>query len=481
MTAASASTAESATADCEGRAAFNANSGSIDLPYVRHSSGGYRASLKPDFSSHLGWTVQSVEVAPAPSSPNQRVHCHAQLHTTAQNKLLRIHIPVIDVDGVPYRAQLSAQDGGRFTLLNASPVVLGKLEPLANPWFGINHDWGRESVASTSSKLGFTPDVFVYFSGFPQSAQERIWLDAAVVQLAAMGKKMVLTLEPHAGLSAVTPEAIEQMALQMKGYNGQGVSVFVRFAHEMNGSWYAWSQQPIQYVQTFRRLAEALHRLAPQSAMLWAPNYGGGYPFSGGRYQAAPGTPDYALLDTDQNGVIDSRDDPYAPYYPGDDAVDWVGMSLYHWGNTYPWGKNDIPEPDKFTSMLTGEYTGTIGDERSVPNFYQQYAQGRSKPLAIVETGALYVPSTGSPALELAMKKNWWEQIFAPELRLRFPQLKMINWFDWVKTESEIGGAVVDWSISQHPELIPLFRSAMQAGDVGVFDSPSSASTAGSK
>ena len=69
------------------------------------------------------------------------------------------------------------------------------------------------------------------------------------------------------------------------------------------------------------------------------------------------------------------EDDPYAPYYPGDDAVDWVGMSLYHWGSAYPWGENEIPEAGKLLAQVTGEYDGLNGDERAVPDFYGTYAE----------------------------------------------------------------------------------------------------------
>ena len=58
---------------------------------------------------------------------------------------------------------------------------------------------------------------------------------------------------------------------------------------------------------------------------------------------AVPGTPDFKALDTNGDGVLTMADDPYGPYYPGDDAVDWVGMSLYHWGSSYPWGANALP------------------------------------------------------------------------------------------------------------------------------------------
>lgn len=48
------------------------------------------------------------------------------------------------------------------------------------------------------------------------------------------------------------------------------------------------------------------------------------------------------------------QDDAYAPYYPGDEAVDWVGMPLYHWGSRYPWGENELPEPNKLAEQLLG-------------------------------------------------------------------------------------------------------------------------------
>src|SRR5205823_13767123 len=136
---------------------------------------------------------------------------------------------------------------------------------------------------------------------------------------------------------------------------------------------YSWSQDPLAYVSAFRRLAEAVHRTAPETAMLWAPNYGGGYPFKGGSFAAVPGTAAYAALDTNHDGVVDQLDDPYAPYYPGDAAVDWVGMTIYHWGDRWPWGKNVMPEPGKFVAQITGAYAGSGGDDRGVPNFYATY------------------------------------------------------------------------------------------------------------
>jgi hypothetical protein len=32
--------------------------------------------------------------------------------------------------------------------------------------------------------------------------------------------------------------------------------------------------------------------------------------------------PDFSICDTNGDGVLDNRDDPYGPYWPGDDVVD---------------------------------------------------------------------------------------------------------------------------------------------------------------
>jgi hypothetical protein len=63
-------------------------------------------------------------------------------------------------------------------------------------------------------------------------------------------------------------------------------------------------------------------------AFVWGPNHGSGYPFPGGRFDVQPSSPDYSVLDTNKDGKLDINDDPYSPYYPGDEWVDWVGFSV---------------------------------------------------------------------------------------------------------------------------------------------------------
>jgi len=326
------------------------------------------------------------------------------------------------------------------------------LEPEAGTYFGVNLHWANDSPADFNERLGYRAAVYVRFYPFPPTQDEYEQMDKMIEAVRGENGMAMITLEPINGLDNVTQKNAEELANQLATYNSLGVSVFIRFGHEMNGSWYPWSQQPSAYIRAFRLLADAIHSQAHLTAMVWAPNYGGGYPFSDGRYEAKTDSVDFSILDTNQDGQIAQGDDPYEPYYPGDDAVDWVGMSLYHWGNIHPWGENEIPEADKFYAQLTGSYNGLNGDERALPDFYQIYYEMHGKPIAITETAAFYNPALPGPD-ELFIKQFWWRQIYHPVLLQSFPGIKMINWFEHKKPEIEVGNVVIDWRVLDSGEI----------------------------
>jgi len=335
------------------------------------------------------------------------------------------------------------------------------LEPPDGSYFGVHLDWEHDSATAFSQRLGTSAAVYGAFFKFPFDDEERINLDNFITQVAQQRAIALVTLEPHDGLDTITPLVASDLAQLLAKYNESGIPVFVRFAHEMNGSWYPWSQQPTGYVRAFRTVADAIHRHAPLTAMLWAPNYGGGYPFAGGCYEASPQDSDFHLLDTNGDGHLDMLDDMYAPYYPGDDAVDWVGMSVFHWGNRRSWEENDVPEEGSFIARITGAYLGPDGDQRAVSDFYQLYVEDHCKPMAITETAALYNPAI-SGADERLIKQCWWRQVFSQRVTDDFPGIKMIVWFEWRKFESEVGG-FVDWSVTFNPELAEAFYNDVRS------------------
>lgn len=360
------------------------------------------------------------------------------------------------------QSQVEAAEKATPTLRACEVLDRTELVPASGALFGVNLDWHAKPLSRYAQDLGHKPAVSVSFTGFPYTAAEKADLHRAVEQIRADGHMMLLTLEPANGLADITPDSAAALAADLAGFNGEGIPVIVRFAHEMNGSWYPWSQQPAAYIAAFRTMATAVHTQAPGSAMMWAPNYGGGYPFTGGQYEAEPGTAEFAALDTTGDGVLNMADDAYAPYYPGDDAVDWVGMSLYHWGAAYPWGENELPEPGKFAAQLTGNYVGANGDDSLLPDFYRVYAEEHGKPVAIPETAALFAPAPAPAggAGEAAIKQAWWGQLFSPATTTAFPQLKMINWFEWDKNEAEVKGRV-DWTVTNTAEIRDAFTAAM--------------------
>ena len=82
--------------------------------------------------------------------------------------------------------------------------------------------------------------------------------------------------------------------------------------------------QPTLFLALWRRVHAAMKKEAPNTAMVWSPSSANGYPY-GGRNLSAE---DLLLLDTNGNGRLDAGDDPYSPFYPGDQYVDWVGYVM---------------------------------------------------------------------------------------------------------------------------------------------------------
>jgi beta-mannanase len=235
-----------------------------------------------------------------------------------------------------------------------------------------------------------------------------------------------LTIYPRPTPWAITDADIATLTQQMAKLNSGGRRVLMRFAPEMNGNWNYWGQQPTQFLALWKRVYNALRRDAPETALVWAPSSGNGYPY--GNYNRTS-TADLALLDTNKDGKVDANDDPYSPYYPGDDMVDWIGVSIYHYGPSYPWQDNAVAEAGKFEGILNAN------------NFYQTYAVSKGKPVMIAETGAAFHVNTpsGDGAGELAVKQSWWTQYITNATFIAaYPKVKLMCLFEFRKVEESI-------------------------------------------
>jgi hypothetical protein len=205
--------------------------------------------------------------------------------------------------------------------------------------------------------------------------------------------------------------------------------------------WMDYGAQPTRFVPLWRRVYNAVKRDAPMTAMVWAPNAGNGWPWGMTRSRLSP--EDFALLDTNGNGELDHLDDPYAAFYPGDEYVDWVGTSNYHFGSVPPWLDNVLPYPGQFIANLN--YGG----------FYDFYSVSKNKPLMIAETASTYHPESDPGPGELALKQAWWRQTMTNTTFLdQYSNIKLWCLFEFRKIETDLR----DWRITNNTEVLEAFK-----------------------
>ncbi|KAK9791841.1 hypothetical protein WJX73_008926 [Symbiochloris irregularis] len=162
-------------------------------------------------------------------------------------------------------------------------------------------------------------------------------------------------------------------------------------------------------------------------------------------------------MDTNSDGNLDTGDDPFMPYYPGDEYVDWVGTTIDHFGGAMPpFLENSLPTPNQFAFLLT-DPSNKLG------NLYGRFSGDavHSKPMVICETAAMYLPHITKQASQLAIKQAWWEQAFnvqgdsasGPDIFKHYPNIRALLWFDIEKVEATTDGLVADWQFSANKEV----------------------------
>lgn len=161
-----------------------------------------------------------------------------------------------------------------------------------------------------------------------------------------------------------------------------------------------------------------------------------GYPFERHRNAPSPGTEGFATLDTNKDGAWNGSDAAYAPYYPGDDVVDWVGLTAYHDDTGGKSAVNTLPADGELASMLTRS-----GSE----DFYSSYVQQRGKPM-VLQTSAFYSPSVTAMA-NRDLKLSWWTQTLQTSTSTPFDRIAAVVWDERTSTR-DTGVASIDWRLT---------------------------------
>ncbi|KAJ3107904.1 hypothetical protein HDU97_002836 [Phlyctochytrium planicorne] len=272
-----------------------------------------------------------------------------------------------------------------------------------------------------------------------------------------------LTVYPFLGFDGVTDAQLNDLAQRIVKIISRGRKVFLRLYPEMNGSWFNYGQDPAGFIKAWKRAVDTINNQIGAShrdyiAYVWAPNSGNGYPYPNGVSSPKDSSDSrFKLLDTNNDGQYNNQDNPYSPFYPGDDYVDWVGLSIYHYGTSYPWVQNQIPESNKFEGLMQG--FADVNPEWGNTPFYTQFSSPTgltgvtkgNKPFMLAEGGATYHfgwsdlgksnGRTGTPDLtavsRVDLKRAWWNQFLSKSFLQKYPNFKAACTFEFIKAEEE--------------------------------------------
>lgn len=327
------------------------------------------------------------------------------------------------------------------------------------PWFGPDLDWRTDTAEAYVDRLGTDVSLFGRSFVYPLNDSTDEAISDLSDQAADEGAVAVVTLQPTSLTEPDAQDAERLGGLLADLAEADGSTFLVRFAPEMNGSWTAWGQQPRDYVRAFTTVADGVHAATDEAAMVWAPAYGAGYPFdravnSTTTSADAPAISPAArrVLDTDGDGRVTEADDPYGPYYPGDDVVDWVGLTMLRYGVTQQFGANTVPAPDELDERFKERFG--YGDDLGRKTFYVRFAGTPNQPF-LLTTSALWNPRADGPDA-LAIQRPWWRQVLAATEER--PRLGGVLWLEQERDEPEIGN-LVEWGLTANPAIARAFRT----------------------
>ncbi|MFC5704205.1 glycosyl hydrolase [Cohnella faecalis] len=223
------------------------------------------------------------------------------------------------------------------------------------------------------------------------------------------GVALQVALQPMKGLGAVQDD--EYLRSLARSARDAQIPIFLRFANEMNGSWVKewYSADPKPYIEKFRIVAKVFHEEAPNVVMVWSPNY---FP-----------------------------PDNITKYYPGDDAVDWVGVSMYQ---TFNGSLDPLKKGIDRSSYI-----------EKFDHIYKLYA--KKKPIILSEGAVSYT----DPVLH--SDRNAWAayqtKVFYESIPLLYPGVKAVVWFDATKKEE---GRLNSYLLSKSPSLLGAYKQSVQ-------------------
>jgi beta-mannanase len=257
--------------------------------------------------------------------------------------------------------------------------------------------------------IGATPGIVMWYQDWEHPGK-REFDPAKLDGVTARGAMPMITWEPWDATAGPNQPAYSLGTIiagahdpyihaWAQGAAAWGKPLYLKFAHEMNGDWYPWAanangNSAAQYIAMWQHVRAIFQQEgAANVRWVWSPNI------------AFPGST------------------PFRALYPGDDAVDWVGLDGYNFGASQSWSQ--------WTDLA-----GTFGPS------YDSLARIASKPMLIGETASSEVGGD---------KAAWISQGLLTDLPARFPRLRAVVWFDESKE--------TDWRANSSDATLAAFRA----------------------
>ena len=257
-----------------------------------------------------------------------------------------------------------------------------------------------DALADYAEMVGRQPDIVMSYRDFGLP----LLYSNEVANLRATGQTPMVSWEPHEPLSEIASGAhdsyIRQEAQAAKAW---GAPLMIRFGHEMNGDWYSWSGDPSDFVAAWRRVVSVFRAEgAANVTWVWSPNIQ-----EGGKY-------------------------PIAPYFPGDDWIDYAGLDGYNWGTAAAWGG----KWESFETVFAPSYAIVTGLS--------------TKPIIITETSS---SEAGGG------KADWIRDGFMAAIPRSFPRVAAVVWFN--RTQED------DWRINSSQASLDAYRAVVACTTYG--------------
>lgn len=252
-------------------------------------------------------------------------------------------------------------------------------EPARGIVLGYTDDESKSYEKTSAKQPGMWLQYFVYGDDLTSA-------DNAYILENARKYVVELAVEPRSGLASVNDETTKQLALAIKNSGGK---FMIRFASEMNDATSLWyTTDTASFRQAYIKFAKVMRQYAPDVPLIWSPNF---YP-----------------------------SDTAASYYPGDEYVDYVGVSSYFFSKFY-----DQQEIDWGYDLLG---TGVKNERWSQQIDFLYHLYACKKPLMVSEGAASYIDNKSNANITAYAADAIRD--FYTYLPMRYPNLKYAVYFN---------------------------------------------------